>query len=310
MLGCRKLGGWKQTLCQNAAGLGLRALFAAIEKADTRGWVTLPAQIRLARVPLSAGTHRVTVNFKDRSGQIVKTASFNDVVIRPGKRTFITYRTDEVSGQESSPMVAGERPVPSDTGERLHSADNPWAQPPAAVAPATEIAPSPAAAPAERLNFAGVTIVPACHQEDEPRQAIAATPGDAEAHLGLAQALMQCQEWTEAALEFQSAANLVPKDDDLRLLITERLGKIALRQNRLPEAKGLFLRAIKFANLHNLVDTNLTNAYLGLAYCLDAQNDSQNAIKNLKKAYSLVQDEDIRRQIRARLQALNDQTRQ
>ncbi len=66
---------------------------AASEVADIRGWATLPAQIRMARVKASPGKHSLTVRFKDGAGGIVSTQVFRDVKVQQGKRTYLSYRT-------------------------------------------------------------------------------------------------------------------------------------------------------------------------------------------------------------------------
>jgi uncharacterized protein len=84
---------WQGLLCKGAAKATMAAATAITEVADTRAWDTLPAQIRMARVKLPAGTHDVVVRFKDGSGAVVEQHEFKDVVIEPGKRTYLSYRT-------------------------------------------------------------------------------------------------------------------------------------------------------------------------------------------------------------------------
>lgn len=66
---------------------------AASEIADTRGWSTLPSQIRVARLPLSPGRHDLNVLFKDAAGTTLKSHEFKDVIVKKGKRTYLHYRT-------------------------------------------------------------------------------------------------------------------------------------------------------------------------------------------------------------------------
>ncbi|MDE1976381.1 MAG: hypothetical protein KGI84_03870 [Elusimicrobia bacterium] len=68
-------------------------LAAGTEAADTRCWTTLPSQIRIAREELPAGAHDVTVQFRDAAGGVVMSHVFKDVVIKPGKRTYLAFRT-------------------------------------------------------------------------------------------------------------------------------------------------------------------------------------------------------------------------
>lgn len=73
--------------------VGTNVASAASEIADTRGWSTLPGQIRLARLPLKSGRHDLRVEFKDAAGATVKIHEFKDVVIKKGRRTYLHYRT-------------------------------------------------------------------------------------------------------------------------------------------------------------------------------------------------------------------------
>ncbi len=69
------------------------ATAAATEVADTRGWTTVPAQIRLSRQTASPGTHRVTVTFLDGNGFTVGRQVFENVEVRAGQRTYLHCRT-------------------------------------------------------------------------------------------------------------------------------------------------------------------------------------------------------------------------
>ncbi len=66
---------------------------AATEVADTRAWATLPAQFRVARLRLPAGTHSVVVIYLGQSGATLSNRTFSDVVIRQGRRTYLHDRT-------------------------------------------------------------------------------------------------------------------------------------------------------------------------------------------------------------------------
>jgi len=81
------------------AGLGFLAKMVAsataagTEAADTRGWTTLPAQIRMARLAVKPGRQDVTVTFTRSDGTADGTAVFRDVVVERGRRTYLHYRT-------------------------------------------------------------------------------------------------------------------------------------------------------------------------------------------------------------------------
>ena len=77
-------------LLTQAAG---SAISAATEVADTRSWTTLPAIIRMARVPLSSGTHQVVVIYKNRDGGEMARRVFDNVHVAAGGRTYLQDRT-------------------------------------------------------------------------------------------------------------------------------------------------------------------------------------------------------------------------
>ncbi|MBI5243793.1 MAG: hypothetical protein HY922_08965 [Elusimicrobia bacterium] len=82
-------GKWLADLTSRATN----AVAAATEVADTRGWTTVPAQIRMARLRAAPGTHEVTVVFKDAAGAVVSTHVFKDVSVKKGRRTYLAFRT-------------------------------------------------------------------------------------------------------------------------------------------------------------------------------------------------------------------------
>ncbi|OGI44219.1 MAG: hypothetical protein A2V92_05430 [Candidatus Muproteobacteria bacterium RBG_16_65_31] len=71
-------------------GLGVEVASLLTERADTRGWLTLPHDIQLARLPLPPGSHKIKVDLLDRNDQVVAVREYADVVIRRGQKTFIS----------------------------------------------------------------------------------------------------------------------------------------------------------------------------------------------------------------------------
>ncbi len=63
------------------------------EKADTRSWFTLPAQIRMAAVFLPEGRHTIKIICTDKGGKTIDEHLFENVQINKGKRTYLYYRT-------------------------------------------------------------------------------------------------------------------------------------------------------------------------------------------------------------------------
>lgn len=75
------------------AELFVNILGSAVEKADTRQWFTLPAQILMARIFVAPGEQDITLRFRDRFGNIVGEHTFENVRVTPGGRVYLHYRT-------------------------------------------------------------------------------------------------------------------------------------------------------------------------------------------------------------------------
>jgi uncharacterized protein len=67
-------------------------LTAATERADTRGWITLPDDIQMARLALPAGEQRVRVRLLDAAGSVIASADAGTVVVAPGGRAYLSWR--------------------------------------------------------------------------------------------------------------------------------------------------------------------------------------------------------------------------
>jgi len=87
------VGTWQDLVCKGVSSGVSHGIAAGTETADERGWGTLPAQIRMARVKLPAGKHEVAVLFKDAAGVVVSSQTFSGVDIGDAKRTYLAYRT-------------------------------------------------------------------------------------------------------------------------------------------------------------------------------------------------------------------------
>jgi hypothetical protein len=80
---------WETMLTKIATGVAA----AATEVADTRGWTTVPSQIRMARMRLKPGTYNVTARLKAGTGLVIATKTFPQVAIKKGRRVFLHHRT-------------------------------------------------------------------------------------------------------------------------------------------------------------------------------------------------------------------------
>ncbi len=72
------------------AGLLVNLTGLLTERADTRSWMSLPADIQLARIALVPGVYDLEVELLDPSGARVKTRSFPAVRLEAGRKTFIS----------------------------------------------------------------------------------------------------------------------------------------------------------------------------------------------------------------------------
>jgi len=78
---------------EELAGHLFSAFGAALERADTRQWFTLPAEIYMTRLFLPAGKQDIKLLFRDGNGNVLQTYTFENVAIKKGSRVFLHYRT-------------------------------------------------------------------------------------------------------------------------------------------------------------------------------------------------------------------------
>ena len=75
----------------DVAGLLVNIAGVLTERADTRSWLSLPANIQMARLPLPAGTYDLSIDLLDSLEQIQHTTTLSDVKVNPGERRYISY---------------------------------------------------------------------------------------------------------------------------------------------------------------------------------------------------------------------------
>jgi len=68
----------------------VRVAAVATERADTRSWLTLPANIQLARLSLPPGKYDVSVELLGEGDRVVSTQVFPQVLIRKAHKTYLT----------------------------------------------------------------------------------------------------------------------------------------------------------------------------------------------------------------------------
>ncbi len=83
----------KDDLIGDLAGMLVSVFGAATEKADTRQWFTLPAQIYMTRLFVPAGKQNIRLLLQDKNGNILKEHNFEDVFVKRGGRVFLHHRS-------------------------------------------------------------------------------------------------------------------------------------------------------------------------------------------------------------------------
>ena len=73
------------------AGLLVNIMNVVTERADTRSWLTLPADIQMARLDLPAGTYTLTLELLGPGGAVIGRQQFPDIRIEPARTRFISY---------------------------------------------------------------------------------------------------------------------------------------------------------------------------------------------------------------------------
>ena len=71
--------------------LFVRVAAIATERADTRSWLTLPANVQLARMALKPGSYDIRVDMLGSNDRIVETIIYKDVVINKKQKAYLTH---------------------------------------------------------------------------------------------------------------------------------------------------------------------------------------------------------------------------
>lgn len=75
----------------DVAGLIVNIAGVLTERADTRSWLSLPANIQMARLRLPAGTYTLSIELLDDFEQIRHTTKLSNVNVSPGERRYVSY---------------------------------------------------------------------------------------------------------------------------------------------------------------------------------------------------------------------------
>jgi len=70
--------------------LFVRVAAIATERADTRSWLTLPANVQLARLSVPPGSYTVTVDLLGAGERVIASRAYPGVVISKKHKTYLT----------------------------------------------------------------------------------------------------------------------------------------------------------------------------------------------------------------------------
>ncbi len=122
--------------------------------------------------------------------------------------------------------------------------------------------------------------------------------------IGLADGKMEQEDLEAAKASYLKAYDLLPDADERRVQVSERLGNIMSRDNKVRVAKRLFMQAISLAKKNNNGGKYLADAHNGLAACLEKEGRTDMAVRNYQKAAQLTTDKAAQARIRAHIREL------
>jgi tetratricopeptide (TPR) repeat protein len=106
-------------------------------------------------------------------------------------------------------------------------------------------------------------------------------------YLDEAKAFIAAREFASAKAALAKAGALLGPDDRLRVRYLERMGLVALFENKTARAADFYRDALLLASNFGLSDRTVGDAHEGMGICLSAQGDHENALKFLKQAFSI-----------------------
>ncbi len=80
----------KDPAAELIGSLFVRVAAIATERADTRSWLTLPANVQLARLPMTAGSYNVKIELLGENERVIATGEYPDVIISKGRKTYLS----------------------------------------------------------------------------------------------------------------------------------------------------------------------------------------------------------------------------
>lgn len=134
--------------------------------------------------------------------------------------------------------------------------------------------------------------------------AVATPKEEPEAAIERAKDLMQDRKWAEAEAALTDALAGLPEKDARRVYVQERLGETALRQNDFKKSMDRYQDAVASSKRLHVEGKSAIDAYLGLAYCREAEGLVEEAIGDYQQAMKLTQDDELRNRLAKRVEAL------
>ncbi|MFA5370895.1 MAG: hypothetical protein WC053_01575 [Sideroxydans sp.] len=78
---------------QLISSLLVRVAAVATERADTRSWLTLPANVQMARLSLPPGSYDVTVDLLGKDENLLIRQVYSQITIRPARKTYLSQHS-------------------------------------------------------------------------------------------------------------------------------------------------------------------------------------------------------------------------
>lgn len=132
-------------------------------------------------------------------------------------------------------------------------------------------------------------------------RAIALDGTDPRVDIALGDLLMKNNKPEEAEKVFAGTARKLAAGDERAAYIAERRGTALLRLEKYGAAKKQFKLALELAGDKRLTGVVQENAYYGLGYCLERDEDAEGAIASYKRALGLTANDALRKYIEKRL---------
>ncbi len=131
---------------------------------------------------------------------------------------------------------------------------------------------------------------PAAEYEDEPFETY-------EDYIAFAKESFSQGDYRQAVISYNEALASLPDGDERAVGALERIGLSLLKQGRYKQAGDVYISAVKTGKGLGLNNTEVVNAYLGLAYCLQKEGNFKWAVANYKAAWKRTPNPQTRRKI-------------